>query len=130
MFKKILLLNILTISIFGYDFGAVPKVKVADIPKGKRLLVQFGKTECVWCEYMAKYFKEIKAKYPKTPIYYVNSDKDIVGAINSHVEVLPASIFWDENGNEIGRHEGYLLPNQIMDLLKKYRVLVTDNKKR
>ncbi len=123
MFRKFLLFSIFSILLFGYDFGAVPKVKVADIPKGKRVMVQFGKTECVWCEYMAKYFKEIKAKYPKVPIYYVNTDKDIMGAINSNVEILPASIFLDENGKEIGRHEGYLLPNQIMALLKKYKIL-------
>ncbi len=129
MFKKLLLLSLVTLSIFAYDFGAVPKVKVVDIPKGKRLMIQFGKTHCIWCEQMAPYFKEIKKNYPKTPIYYINTDKDILGGINSNVVVLPTSIFWDENGTEIGRHEGYLLPNQIMDLLRKYGVLVEDEEK-
>ncbi len=69
MFKKILLLNILTISIFGYDFGAVLKVKVADIPKGKRLLVQFGKTECVWCEYMGELPRHKWWSFLETPNY-------------------------------------------------------------
>jgi len=124
MIKKILLIALLTLSSIAYDFGDVPKVNVVDIPKGKRLMIQFGKTECIWCEHMAPYFKEIKAKYPKTPIYYINTDKDVLGAINSNVEVLPTSIFWDENGKEIGRYEGYLLPNQIMELLEKYDVLV------
>ncbi|SFV69146.1 Thioredoxin [hydrothermal vent metagenome] len=124
IFKKILLIALLTLSSLAYDFGDVPKVNVVDIPKGKRLMIQFGKTECIWCEHMAPYFKEIKAKYPKTPIYYINTDKDVLGAINSNVEVLPTSIFWDENGKEIGRYEGYLLPNQIMELLEKYDVLV------
>ncbi|SFV70784.1 Thioredoxin [hydrothermal vent metagenome] len=124
IFKKILLIALLTLSSLAYDFGDVPKVNVVDIPKGKRLMIQFGKTECIWCEHMAPYFKEIKAKYPKTPIYYINTDKDVLGAINSNVEVLPTSIFWDENGKEIGRYEGYLLPNQIMELLEEYGVLV------
>ena len=124
--KKILLLSLVSLSLFAYDFGAVPKVKVVDIPKGQRLMIQFGKTECIWCEHMAPYLKEIKEKYPKTPIYYVNTDKDILGGINCNIEVLPASVFWDENGKEIGRHEGYLLPEQIMELLRKYGVLVED----
>jgi thioredoxin-related protein len=47
----------------------------------------------------------------------------MLGGINAEVEVLPTSIFWDEEGKEIGRHEGYLLPEQIMELLKKYGVL-------
>jgi len=126
MFKKLFLLSLVSLSLFAYDFGAVPKVKVVDIPKGQRLMIQFGKTQCIWCEQMAPYFKEIKEKYPKTPIYYVNTDKDILGGINCNVEVLPTSIFWDENGTEIGRQVGYLLPEQIMELLRKYGVLVED----
>jgi len=124
MLKKMLLILLLTIASIGYDFGTVPKVNVVDIPKGKPLMIEFGKTECVWCEHMAPYFKEIKEKYPKTPIYYVNTDKDVLGAINTNIEVLPTSVFWDENGTEVGRHEGYLLPDQIMELLEKYGVLV------
>ena len=124
MIKKIVLMILLSIASIAYDFGAVPKVNVIDIPKGQRLMVQFGKTECIWCEHMAPYFKDIKEQYPKTPIYYINTDKDIVGGINSNVLVLPTSIFWDEEGKEIGRYEGYLLPDQIMELLEKYGVLV------
>jgi len=127
MIKKLLLMALLTLSSMAYDFGDIPKVKVVDIPKGKRLMVQFGKTECVWCEHMAPYLKEIKATHPNVPIYYINTDKDILGAINSNVEVLPTSVFWDEEGKEIGRYEGYLLPEQIMELLVKYGVLDKNN---
>jgi thioredoxin-related protein len=122
--KKLFLILLLTLSTMAYDFGNIPKVNVVDIPKGKPLMVQFGKTECIWCEHMAPYLKEINAKYPNTPIYYINTDKDVLGGINSNVEVLPTSIFWDEEGKEVGRYEGYLLPEQIMELLEKYGVLV------
>ena len=57
MLKKILLLSLVTLSLFAYDFGAVPKVKVVDIPKGQRLMIQFGKTQCIWCEHMAPILK-------------------------------------------------------------------------
>ena len=122
--KKIVLFLIMTLAVMAYDFGNIPKVKVVDIPKGKITMVQFGKTECIWCEHMAPYLKEINAKYPKTPIYYVNTDKDLLGAINMNISVLPASVFLDEEGKEIGRVEGYLLSEQIMELLRKYGVLV------
>ena len=122
--KKLLLIALLTLSSLAYDFGDIPKVNVVDIPKGKPLMVQFGKTECIWCEHMAPYLKEIKATYPKVPIYYINTDKDVLGGINANVQVLPTSIFWDAEGKEIGRYEGYLLPEQIMELLEKYGVLV------
>jgi len=124
MIKKLFLLIALTFSAMAYDFGAIPKVNLVDIPKGKPTMVQFGKTKCIWCEHMAPYLKKIKADYPKTPIYYINTDKDILGGINAGVEVLPTSLFLDKDGKEIGRYEGYLLPNQIMELLVKYGVLV------
>ena len=123
MFKKLLFILALTISSFAYDFGDIPKVNLVDIPKGERLMIQFGKTKCIWCEHMAPYLKEIKEKYPEVPIYYINTDKDVLGGINAEVEVLPTSIFWDEEGKEVGRYEGYLLPEQIMELLEKYGVL-------
>ena len=124
MLKKIFLIISLTLASVAYDFGAVPKVNVADIPVGQPLMIQFGKTECLWCELMAPYFKEIKAQNPKTPIYYVNTDKDIEGMFRYKVEVLPTSIFWDRDGNVVGRVEGYLLPDRIMELLEQYGVLV------
>lgn len=54
----------------------------------------------------------------------VNIHQDLMGSINSNIEVLPTAIFWDAEGKEIGRHEGYLLPEQIMEELEKYGVLV------
>ena len=123
MFKKLLLILALTIGSFAYDFGDIPKVNLVDIPKGERLMIQFGKTKCIWCEHMAPYLKEIKFENPDVPIYYINTDKDMLGGINAEVEVLPTSIFWNEEGKEIGRYEGYLLPKQIMELLQKYKVI-------
>jgi thiol-disulfide isomerase/thioredoxin len=124
MFKKLFLILLLSVASFAYDFGAVPKVSVADIPLGKPTMIQFGKTECVWCEHMAPYFKDIKAEYPKTPIYYVNTDLDVVGMIKYNVIVLPLSVFLDADGKEVGRVEGYLMPDKIMALLETYEVLV------
>jgi len=124
MFKKLFLILLLSVASLAYDFGAVPKVRVEDVPIGQPVMIQFGKTQCVWCKYMSTYFKEIKEKYPKTPIYYVNTDLDIAGMIEHNVIVLPTSIFLDKDGKVIGRVEGYLLPDKIMELLETYGVLV------
>ena len=124
MFKKLFLILLLSVASLAYDFGAVPKVRVEDVPIGQPVMIQFGKTECVWCEHMAPYFKDIKAQYPKTPIYYVNTDKDIAGMIEHNVIVLPTSIFLNASGKVVGRVEGYLLPDKIMALLEQYGVLV------
>jgi len=44
--------------------------------------------------------------------------------IKYNVIVLPLSVFLDEQGNVIGRVEGYLMPDRIMELLEAYGVLV------
>ena len=124
MFKKLFLILLLSVASMAYDFGAVPKVRVADVPLGKPTMIQFGKTECIWCEHMAPYLKDIKAEYPRTPIYYVNTDLDMAGMIKHNIIVLPVSLFLDADGKVIGRVEGYLMPDRIMELLETYGVLV------
>jgi len=124
MLKKIITLILLTLSLTAYDFGDIPEVNAADIPIGKRLMIQFGKTECIWCEHMAPYLKEIKENYPNTQIYYVNTDNDILGTINYNIQVLPTAVFLDEEGKELGRVVGYLTPEKIISALIEYDVLV------
>ena len=126
MLKKFLILTLLTLTLNAYDFGNVPKVNASDIPKDKRTMIEFGKTECIWCEHMAPYLKEIKEKYPKTALYYVNTDKDILGTINYNIVALPTSVFLDEEGKEIGRIVGYLTPEKIMAALVEYEILVEE----
>jgi len=128
MLKKLLLTLLFSLSLLAYDFGAVPKVSVIDIPKDRPLMILFGKTECIWCEHMAPYLKEIKEKHPEVEIYYVNTDKDILGAINNNIEALPTSIFWNEKGKESGRIVGYLTPEKIIKALKDYGVLKEESK--
>lgn len=123
--KTILLfLMVLVINVLAHDFGDVPEKKLDEIPKHKSLMVMVGKTKCIWCDSMAPQIKEIKEQYPKTLIYYVNVDKDPLGAINHDIEELPVQLFYDKNGKEVGRHVGYLGKDDMMEALRKYGVLV------
>ena len=123
--KKITkLLITLTVTLFAYDFGNIPQVLAQNIQMDKPMMIVVGKTECIWCESMAPQLKEIKEEYPKTVIYYINTDRDISWAIENNISELPVEIFYDKEGNELGRNLGYLGKNDIMILLEEFGVLV------
>lgn len=101
--KKItLFLMVLAVALLAHDFGDVPEKKLDEIKKDTPLMVMVGKTQCIWCDSMAPQIKAIKEQYPKTVIYYVNVDKDPLGAINHNIEELPVQLFYDKNGTEVG----------------------------
>ena len=123
--KKIFLpLILVTLTLFAYDFGTIPEKKFNEIKKEKPLMVMVGKTECIWCESMAPVLKEISEEYPKAAIYYVNTDHDILGAINNNIVELPVQIFYDTKGKEVFRNLGYINKQKILEYLEEYNVLV------
>ena len=124
MKRAILFFALIITVLLAHDFGDVPEKKLSEIPKGKPLMVMVGKTKCIWCESMAPQIKEIKEQYPKTVIYYVNVDKDPLGAINNNISALPVQLFFDKNGKEVARNVGYLGKDDIMEYLRNYGVLV------
>jgi thioredoxin 1 len=125
--KKIIILFLLfNLSLFAYDFGAVPQVRVNKIVMDRPMMILVGKTECIWCESMAPQLKEIKEQYPKTTIYYVNTDKDPMWAIKHNILELPVQLFLDKDGKEIGRNIGYIGHDDILSLLEESGVLVKE----
>ena len=123
--KKIIISIILIVStLLAHDFGNVPEKKLSQIKKDRPLMVMVGKTKCIWCDSMAPQIKEIKEQYPKTVIYYMNADKDYIGAINNNIVELPVQLFYDKNGKEVARHVGYINKKGLLEYLRAYGVLV------
>jgi len=121
--RKIAIFLSMSLILSAYDFGKIPQVRVGKIAFNKPMMVMVGKTKCIWCESMAPQLKEIKEEYPKTTIYYVNSDKDPLWTINNGIEELPVQLFYNGQGQEIGRHTGYIGKEGILELLRRYNIL-------
>jgi len=126
MKRIILSIIVVVMALLAHDFGDVPESKLGEIKRDRPLMVMVGKTKCIWCDSMAPQIKEIKEKYPKTVIYYVNIDKDFLGAINYNINELPVQIFYDKSGKEIDRHIGYLGKDDMLEALRKNGVLVEE----
>ena len=115
---------VVVVSLLAHNFGDVPEKRLDEIKENRPFMVMVGKTKCIWCDSMAPNIKEIKEAYPRTIIYYVNVDKDFLGAIHHNIEELPVQLFYDKNGKEVGRHTGYLGKDDMMKALLDYGILV------
>jgi thioredoxin 1 len=124
MKKIVISLMLIVATLFSHDFGNVPEKKLSQIKKDRPLMVMVGKTKCIWCDSMAPQIKEIKEQYPKTVIYYMNADKDPLGAINNNIVELPVQLFYNKEGKEVARHVGYIGKKDLLEYLRTYGVLV------
>jgi len=121
--KKILFIVLISSLLSAYDFGKIPQIRAKDITFGKPMMIMVGKTHCIWCKSMAPQLKEIKEEYPNTLIFYINSDYDPKWTMKHRILELPVQIFYNEKGEEIDRHIGYINKDGILELLEKNGVL-------
>lgn len=77
----------------------------AGIPR----MIDLGKGTCVPCRKMAPILKELKQKYEgRAVIEFIDLDDDKGAARRYGIRLMPTQIFFDADGVEIWRHEGFL----------------------
>jgi thioredoxin 1 len=102
------------------DKTPVPADAVATLPR----LVDLGAGKCIPCKAMAPILEELKAEYADTfevefiDVWENPEAKDIYG-----IDLIPTQIFYDAQGNEQFRHEGFFGKE---DILGKWRELGVD----
>jgi thioredoxin 1 len=89
---------------------------VTKLPK----LLDFGAEYCVPCKMMKPILGDLKENYrDQLEMYYV--DLDVTPAIAGQygINVIPTQIFFDANGIEKFRHEGFMDKDSILDKIKE-----------
>lgn len=99
--------------------SARPKDPLAGvIGNGKPSLVDFGSSSCVPCKMMEPILKEITVEYRgKANIILIEVYKFRELASRYGISVVPTQIFFDRNGKEVWRHQGYLPKEEIVKKL-------------
>jgi thioredoxin 1 len=97
---------------------AIPAAPAAE----KRLprLVDIGAGTCIPCKMMKPILEELQATRAhqfETVFIDLNHQRD--EATRYKIRVIPTQIFFDENGREYGRHEGFMSKEQILDIWKQ-----------
>jgi thioredoxin 1 len=103
------------------DSASVPEAPV----KGMVTMVDVGSDRCIPCKMMAPVLRELKKECEgKAAILFVDIWKQPKESSKFNVRVIPTQIFFDRDGKEFYRHEGYLNAESALAVLEKAGVAV------
>ncbi|MFP3912748.1 MAG: thioredoxin family protein [Desulfobacteraceae bacterium] len=103
---------------------APPSKPAGDIPvKGMPTMVDLGANECIPCKMMVPVLEKVEKKYQgKAAIIIVDVYKDKEPAKRFGVRAIPTQIFFDKEGKEVHRHEGFMGEADIDRVFKEMGV--------
>jgi len=91
------------------------------IGNGKPTIIAFGMSHCYSCLAMSKMFFEVVANNPEFQIYSIDGQKErLILRDKYRLKLMPVQLFFDEDGNEVFRHEGAYQKPVLEIILKKY----------
>ncbi len=120
---KTIALGIIWLSIFTgispFIFAEAPSPPY-EIPKGTVTMVDIGGEGCAPCRMMKPILREIEQKYSgRAAIISIDVGTDRERIRSYGARVIPTQIFYDRQGNEFSRHEGFLDKKSIIDTLER-----------
>ena len=87
-----------------------PRVR-GKLPK----LVDLGRGTCIPCKKMAPILEELTREYQGRAVVEVIDLRDRPGAAQEYgIKLIPTQVFFDKDGKEVWRHEGFLAKDQIV----------------
>ena len=103
----------------GSDASAVDSQKEqsrTDLPR----LVDLGAGKCIPCKLMAPILEELRKEYRgKFDVVFIDVWKDRSAGSKYRVRVIPTQIFYDAEGTERFRHEGFYSKEDILGKWKE-----------
>jgi len=118
----LILLGLFTLSCSAEkSAGEIPEIPA----KGKVTMVDIGANECIPCKMMAPIMEELESEYHhtgKAAIYFIDVWKNREQGRRFGIRSIPTQIFYDKDGNEVQRHEGFMQKKDIVATLRKLRV--------
>lgn len=98
------------------SFGSVPI-------KGMVTMIDLGATECIPCKLMAPIMAKMEKQYDgKAVIVFIDVWKHKEQAKRFGIRAIPTQIFFNERGQEVYRHVGFMSEKAIVNQLKKMGV--------
>ena len=99
-------------------------VTLPEVPvKGMVTMLDIGADKCIPCKMMAPIMKELEEEYQgKAAIIFIDVWKHQEQGQKFRIRVIPTQIFYDKDGKEVQRHEGYMDKKAIVAVLEKLGV--------
>jgi thioredoxin 1 len=90
-------------------------------PKKLPRLVDLGADKCIPCKMMAPVLEELKTEYNgKLLVEFIDVWKNPQEGPKYKIRVIPTQIFFDADGKELFRHEGFFPKENILAKWKKF----------
>jgi thioredoxin 1 len=120
---KFLFLSIACVCLMpGVSIGAAVQELQIPVP-GMVTMVDLGAKKCVPCKMMAPILEELKEEYTdRAAIIFIDVWVDPDAGRKFGLRAIPTQIFFDAEGKEVGRHEGFLDKASIVAELQKLGV--------
>lgn len=122
---SLLAVNLFVLSAWNLSFlvenvrGEVPYVPV----RGMVTMVDLGANQCIPCKLMAPILERLERRYRgKAAIVVIDVWKYREQAQRFRIRAIPTQIFFDRDGKEVYRHEGFMSEKDIVDHLRRMGV--------
>ncbi|MGD8561654.1 MAG: thioredoxin family protein [Desulfarculaceae bacterium] len=103
--------------------AAVEKTPTELPVKGMVTMIDLGAHKCIPCKMMAPILAELKEEYKgRAAIVFLDVWEDRSLPSQYRIRVIPTQIFYDKQGKEVMRHEGFLAKKDIELVLRKLGV--------
>jgi len=99
--------------------AAIPEAPV----KGMVTMLDIGADSCIPCKMMAPIMKELEEEYKgKAAIIFIDVSKNREQGTKFGIRAIPTQIFYDKDGKEVQRHEGFMDKKRIIAVLQRLGV--------
>lgn len=106
----------------GASNGAASQELQVPVP-GMVTMVDLGAKKCVPCKMMAPILEELKTEYTdRAAIIFIDVWVNPEAGRKFGIRAIPTQIFFDAEGKEVGRHEGFLSKAGIVKELQNLGV--------
>jgi thiol-disulfide isomerase/thioredoxin len=90
---------------------------------GKPSLIEFGASGCVPCDMMQPILDKLRKTHAeRLNVVFVHVGQEKVLAARFAIRSIPVQVFYDPNGNEVFRHEGFFAEAEVNKILAKIGV--------
>lgn len=91
--------------------------------KGMVTMVDIGAKKCIPCKMMAPILEELKIEYKdRAAVIFIDVWENPSEGKKFGIKTIPTQIFYDDKGNEVQRHVGFLDKESIVATFKKLGV--------
>lgn len=119
--NKYIFLAVISVFLFAtavsaHDFSKVPE-------KGRVTMIDLGAKKCIPCKMMAPILAKLEKAYDgKANIVFIDVWENRKQAPRFKIRAIPTQIFFNEKGEEVYRHVGFLDEKSIIEQMTKLGV--------